>query len=376
MTRLQTRNPRGRRSSFAFWRAVASGFSIAIFAVVAGSAGPVFAQAAISASGSGAVGSGNVQMAAAPPAGFDAVAASDQALAAFGYPPRPHQNAAALREWKRAVRVPRTPGSPALEATTTYHGPVVIAGAQKNLRVPSNGADSNATQIQSGNWSGWAINDGARPFSLEAIQAVWNIPTARVAFYACPGYTFSSQWPGIDGFASSDVLQAGTDADAYNDCILSFEGYTFWFEWFPFPETRIGSPFTANGGDLVFVQVWNTSSTVGHAYFADISTDQAFSVQFSAPGGTTLQGNSVEWIVERPAVGGGLATLMNYINIWMFSDYAYNYTSSSPTFYLPGFNPTGTAYQIEMLDNSNNGISYGFLQNFAILLFEDFGSAL
>ena len=27
-----------------------------------------------------------------------------------------------------------------------------------------------------------------------------------------------------------------------------------------------------------------------------------------APSGTTLQGNSVEWIVERPGVSGGLAT--------------------------------------------------------------------
>ena len=59
----------------------------------------------------------------------------------------------------------------------------------------------------------------------------------------------------------------------------------------------------------------------------------------------------------------------------MWGDIAWNYASSSPKYYLPGYNPTGLAYQIQMLDDYGYGESYGSLVNYQDLLFENYGSS-
>src|SRR5271157_596985 len=313
----------------------------------------------------------------APPADFNPQTASPEALQQYGFPPRPDANLApgAFAAWRKAVTVPQNRVNPTLEQTEIYHLPLKAA-PQGIANPPQGGGPSairNVIQINTYNWSGWAVEDAKDPFGVEAIQAVLVVPVARVPFYSCTGSSdYSSQWVGIDGFASSDVLQAGTEADA---ACGAPPFYSFWYEWYPFSEVRIGYPFTASAGDFVFVEVWNTSSTVGYAYIADFSTQQVVVLNFSAPSGTTLIGDSVEWIVERPGIGGGLAELTNYLDVWMWGDIAWNYASSSPKYYLPGYNPTGLAYQIQMLDDYGYGESYGSLVNYQDLLFENYGSS-
>src|SRR5271157_1084820 len=289
----------------------------------------------------------------APPADFNPQTASPEALRQYGFPPRPDANLApgAFAAWRKAVTVPQNRVNPTLEQTEIYHHP-----PEREITNPLNvapNAPRNATQTNTYNWSGWAVVDPSDPFKVEEIQAVWVVPVARVPFYTCTGTTYeSSQWVGIDGAdidggTSTDLLQVGTEADA---ACGGYTSYYFWFEWLPNPSIQIGYPLTASAGDLVYVAVWNSSPTLGHAYIMDISTTQVFSFSFSAPSGTTLKGDSVEWIVERPEVGGAFTELTNYLDVWMWGDYAWNYTSSSPTYYYPGYNPTGTAYQIQMLD--------------------------
>ena len=58
-------------------------------------------------------------------------------------------------------------------------------------------------------------------------------------------------------------------------------------------------------GDLVFVEVWSTSPTAGTALIFNVSTMSGASYSLTEPKGTTLKGNSVEWIVESPSVGSG-----------------------------------------------------------------------
>ena len=65
--------------------------------------------------------------------------------------------------------------------------------------------------------------------------------------------------------------------------------------------------------DEMFVEVWDTSPTVGHAYLVNFTTQQSVSFTFDAPAGTQLVGNSAEWIVERPGISSGLAPLTNYV---------------------------------------------------------------
>src|ERR1019366_10803445 len=91
-------------------------------------------------------------------------------------------------------------------------------------------------------------------------------------------------------------------------------------------------------------------STLGHAYLVNLSAKKAVTINFTAPSGTKLVGNSAEWITERPGVNGGLATLTNYIGDPYWDAYAYTFGG---TMYDPG-NSTPVA----MLDNSSNPISY------------------
>ena len=122
--------------------------------------------------------------------------------------------------------------------------------------------------------------------------------------------------------------------------------------------------------------MWNTSPTNGYAYFHNYSTGQVVEYQLTAPSGTSLVGNSVEWIVERPTVGGGLATLTNYIDSAWPNGIALNYQTATPTYQYQGQTPAaGTLNVITMVDNNGNGISSAAIENSDFLWFRDFGSA-
>jgi hypothetical protein len=325
-----------------------------------------------------------IKVVAPPPAGFDPVSASSTARMQFAIPPAPDATVApgAYNEWKKAVSGIRNRiAAPVLRQTNIANGPI------KNKKLggplpPDYAASSNSNNILNGaavvtsnNWSGPSFVNNSNPFALEAIVGEFVVPTAHVAFGSCTAAVYSSQWPGIDGNGSPDVLQAGVEADAFCSGGTTTTFYSAWIEWFPFSETQVSSP-VIHPGDLVYVQVWNGSSTVGYAYFFNFSTQISAQYQLTAPSGTNLVGNSIEWIVERPGVGGGLATLTNYIDVSWPYNVAWNYASPKPTFYYPYVVPaTGTLEFIQMLDNNGNGISYGAPQNTVFYYFHDYGSA-
>ncbi len=312
---------------------------------------------------------------AAPPAGFNPLTASPAENRKYAIPPAPDAKAApvAYAHWQRAVSGignPQNRVQTTLTQTNIFNGPAKMMGPS----VRSGVANSVAT-TSSSNWSGDAVVNANDPFKVEAIVGEFTVPTAHQALGACTGgWDYSSLWPGIDGFNSNDVLQAGVEVDAFCNGSTTSSFYSAWIEWFPFAETRVSFP--VNPGDLVFVEVWNTSSTTGFAFFYNVSTGQTAEYSLTAPSGTTLTGNSVEWIVERPGVNGGLATLTNYIDsAWPFG-IAWNYTAGTPTYYWEGGTPAaGTLYLITMLDNSNNPISSAAVENIDFLWFTDYGSA-
>lgn len=306
------------------------------------------------------------------PADFDPLKATAEQLASYGLPPRPNANTApkVYAEWVRAVTSPAKAIVPQLEETSIYHGPAQLVGAQG-----SESESSNSVAAKSNNWSGYAIVSSSNPFKLEAIQANFITPVAQQAFGTCTSsYRYASAWVGIDGFNSNDVLQDGIEFDATCSHGSTTPFYAAWYEWFPNPETRI-SNFKVLPGDAIYVEVWNTSSTAGNAYILNYTTNVKVQIAFKAPNGTKLEGNSAEWIVERPGVNGGLATLTNYVEMAFTNNVAWNYTSGKPTNYFPGSAPSGTVYSITMLDNSNQPISYPVLGGAQDLWFFDEGSA-
>jgi hypothetical protein len=172
---------------------------------------------------------------------------------------------------------------------------------------------------------------------------------------------------GVSGGQFGDVLQAGIEFDATCSQTL----YSAWYEWAPWPEVRI-SNVPVSPGDDVYVAVWDTSATSGHAYIANYNTNIATTVNFGPPPGYSLIGNCAEWIVERPTVNGVLATLTNYNQdvFWFSSSWTFN-GGWLPN-YVPG-SPGATFYT--MLDNNSQPISYPTLFGTQAILFQDEGSA-
>ena len=141
------------------------------------------------------------------------------------------------------------------------------------------------------------------------------------------------------------MLQDGIEFDAYCKGKTKSTFYSAWFEWYPFSEIRIGNLPIAPGEEY-FMEVWSTSSTKGHAYLVNVTKKKAVTIVFNAPKGTKLIGNSAEWITERPAVNGGLATLTNY-GSQKYSD------AHGETFSGKALDP-GDSSAIVMVDNKGN----------------------
>ena len=292
---------------------------------------------------------------AKPPADFDPLSASDGTLAQFGFPPRPDAVTEPDRYavWKKMVTAPQQRLAPALEHTTIHNGRAHMLSQRDAPPRIANGAvpglAAEAAKVTTVNWSGYAIVDARNPFkSGTTVYGEWVVPVAQQAAGTCTGtWAYSSAWVGIDGFTSSDVLQAGIEVDALcrNGSTTAF--YSAWYEWFPDVETRIRN-LQISPGNVIGVEVWNSGPTVGNAYIVNYTTRQSVSLQFNAPPGTSLVGDSVEWVVERPQVNGSFAALTHYVA----EPFNFCHAAASGGTYTPGASPSGTAYSIDMVDGS------------------------
>jgi Peptidase A4 family len=302
------------------------------------------------------------QVALRPPANFNPVTASDAQLDTYGFPPRPDaaKSPEAYADWKHVVTLPTTRIVPDLVATKVVNGPV------KSL-VKGQKAANGITGAKSGNWSGYVVSSGADPFKAAktTIFATFVVPVARQAIGECSSASVhSSEWVGLDGSGSADVLQAGIRAGATCASGKTTATYAAWYEWFPESEIDIAS-FPIAAGDLIYVYVWNTSLTAGHYYLADVTQNKSTSLAFAAPKGTSLKGNSAEWIVERPSIGGKDSVLTNYTSDpWLSAHVLLN----NGTLYSPTDANGGESESLTMMDGStaisfadttpNNALSY------------------
>lgn len=295
----------------------------------------------------------------APPAGFDPIAASDEELAYHGFPPRPNESTQpkAYATWVNAMKASKFRVVPNLEQTKIFHGPAKQAKVENPTAVESNplisGRASNTSY--SYNWSGYVDFSGATSYgssSFYYLVSDFVVPVAEQASGTCTGgWAWGSAWSGIDGWGSPDVLQAGIEFDAYCSGSGSTRAsyYSAWYEWYPYGEVRLSNLPIAPGDD-VFVEVWHTSSTQGYAYLVNYNTNQSVQVGFTAYPGYPLVGNSAEFVVERPTVGGSLPTLTNYIMDPFWNAYAYTEANK--------FYDIDEATPVDMVDTSGAVISY------------------
>jgi hypothetical protein len=163
---------------------------------------------------------------------------------------------------------------------------------------------ANAT---SSNWSGAVRFSPARkPYRFVGGQ--WTVPSPNTK---TDGSYYASEWVGIDGWNSNDVLQAGTETQITKIWFITARQVYTWWEWFPAGEVRI-SNLPVAAGDLMYCLI--CADTTRHATVSFSNQSEGVGTRFdiTPPSGTTLSGNVAEWIVERPSVGGTVANLTDY----------------------------------------------------------------
>jgi hypothetical protein len=319
-----------------------------------------------------------------PPADFDPLTASDEALREWGYPPRPTAAAGseALALWTRAVTAHVKRVIPQLKIRPgVYHRPAT------GLRTVSVSADGKNTAATSGNWSGVALvpGSGEQPFYL--VEASWMVPTVKQAPGTCSGgWDYSSEWVGLGGLSDAYLFQSGSAANVYCDVGNNIPEYFPWIEWLPAAEAvlyenaKTETLYPFQPGDIVLVEVWATDfkkgvSKTGNLLYQDLTQGWSIAlsgISASSLGGSEVTGQSAEWIVERTDVGGSLATLPDYIaDPWV----ATAAEDLAKLEYLPGSPATASVYTITMLDNSKKAESYADIFGTNALWFFPEGSA-
>jgi hypothetical protein len=152
----------------------------------------------------------------------------------------------------------------------------------------------------SGTWSG-GIVAAANGDSLSWVKGVWAMPTANLPPNAASGVKYcASTWVGLDGDeGSSDVLQAGCDADVTSTAGTQQRQFLPWWEWYPAGSFWITN-MPVNLGDTLdcLITVQLGSSSAATISFGNQTTGVAHNWSATAPAGVSLSGNCAEWIVE------------------------------------------------------------------------------
>lgn len=146
----------------------------------------------------------------------------------------------------------------------------------------------------SSNWSGYAVSGSG----ITSVSGSWVVPAVQQS----PVPAYSAAWIGIDGFSTTDqsLIQAGTEQDSSGT-------YTAWWS-----TTYYEQAIAAVGpGDQMSAEIHQVAGTTWNIQIADVTRgwNASFPVAF---GGS---GQSAEWIMEAPSVGGQTATLAQFSSV-------------------------------------------------------------
>jgi Peptidase A4 family len=276
----------------------------------------------------------HVRTFAPPPRGFDPITASAADLFKHGFPARP-DHPEHLERFKRVfgqlkdrfhyieptfrVNPKRRHGT----AASRHFGGKVVA------KPPVTGTGNEFSSI----WSG-ALVFPAPGQSFRWIVGEWTIPNVSSPddnqTYYC------ATWIGIDGDSSvpsQDLCQAGINMDVTRSGGNITRNCSAWCEWFPGQELEIPN-FPVTFGDTVAITICTTGagSTEALIFYANLTSGMGTSFILDAgtfPDGSqiSLLGDSAQWVVERPEVGGNTALLANYVELFFSGCQAVSYSA-------------------------------------------------
>jgi hypothetical protein len=173
-------------------------------------------------------------------------------------------------------------------------------------------------------WSGGIVfpSDGDQ---MKWIEGTWKMPNDSPPTGAESGIWYTaSTWIGIDGDdGSSDVLQAGCDADVMISGGANQHLFSPWWEWYPAGSFWITSMTVSPGDELTcLICVHAGSTTTASIFLGNVTTNVGNFFSATAPSGTELQGNCAEWIVEALKASDGMPELARYSKVQFTECYA------------------------------------------------------
>ncbi len=156
---------------------------------------------------------------------------------------------------------------------------------------------SGLTNVQSGNWSGYADTGS----SFSKVTASWTEPSAT-----CSSRTESlaAFWVGIDGYSSSSVEQDGTLIECYRRTAYQYT----WWEMYPTNAIQVvGSTLAA--GDSITASVVRSGTSYTLAVTDSAHPANSFTTTQTC---SNCANSSAEWIAEAPSGSSGVLPLAQF----------------------------------------------------------------
>jgi hypothetical protein len=253
----------------------------------------------------------------------DAPFAKNAELVANGFPPRPDPTNApqAHARWLEIVSRPAARLTPRF----VYRGESRAAVVTR-LTSSVNGLEATGT---SSNWCGFVLTNPRTVYWY--MEGQWSVPAVvpHSGFFLGPWYfEYSSQWLGLDGLNTPDVVQAGSEQDTYTAFGWTFTSYYLFTE--NYPAASVGAQIGVDPGDVVegFVWVGNSSGepdvSGGYGWYYLYDVTQGTYSSSSSPLAAPFSGATAEWILERPSVPVVSYGLANFGRAQMGSTYAFD----------------------------------------------------
>ncbi len=175
--------------------------------------------------------------------------------------------------------------------------PVHWQGGQRPHIVGHAIGSGTEESLESTNWSGY-IASGTSGTNFSVVGADWTVPS--VVASTAPEY--SSQWTGIDGVLSTDLIQTGT-VESTSDGATSYEA---WYELLPAGAVAINSPVSP--GDVMLATITEGAPSMWTISIKDQTQNWTYTNTFSY----STAGQTAEWIEEAPTVDGSQSTLADF----------------------------------------------------------------
>jgi hypothetical protein len=214
---------------------------------------------------------------------------------------------------------------------TTHARPIVLSVRSLNPggvmvrrgTLRSAGRGIRGTEVESENWSGYAVTGADGAFS--SVSASWTEPTGTCSHPRSDDY-YAAFWVGLDGYSSDTVEQTGT----LIWCDGSTPYYYGWYEMYPSALTTYSN--TVRPGDAMSASVTFSGTETYTLVLKDAT--QGWTETYTA-NESGLDRSSAEVITEAPCCtnSGGILPLADFgtVNYTASTDNGSSMGTQSPT---------------------------------------------